>query len=68
MQTEEGAMDNQTNHDNQTNQPTVSAAGAPGKRRRYLPVLPPALITVLVVTTAVVAAVGDPKIPEAVGD
>ena len=37
-------------------------------RRRYLPALPPTLITVLLVTTAVVAAVSDPKIPEAVGD
>jgi hypothetical protein len=44
------------------------AAGKPRGRWRHLPVLPPALVTALVATTAVVAALTDPKIPEASGD
>jgi hypothetical protein len=49
-----------------SSRPVAPAAGR--RRWRHLPVLPPALLTALLATTAVVAALTDPKIPAGVGD
>ena len=52
---------------NNTNQPEPATV-ARHRRRRHIPVLPTALAAALLATTAVVAAVGDPKLPPYVGD
>jgi hypothetical protein len=60
-------MDDDTNQINEDgNGPAPQTAA--GRRRRHIPIPPVALTMALVVTTAIVAAGTDPKLPPYVGD